>query len=202
MSRGTAPHHRGPHLPRADRSTPGPTGLRPPTEGTGPHRRCRHRYSGRDRRRGLDARVRGGKRGISMLKLRSTWLAGGSALLLVVALSGLAAAAPLVADTSAGLRRPRRERRRGSVRGGGRGRSDRRRRGLRCRRHRWRWHDLGPRGGPQRLGRREELQPRRLRELGGQRQGDACDADAHAAPDGDANQTDEGSTDRRPRSRP
>ena len=38
-----------------------------------------------------------------MLKLRSTWLAGGSALLLVVALSGLAAAAPLVADTSQGF---------------------------------------------------------------------------------------------------
>lgn len=35
-----------------------------------------------------------------MLKLRSTWLAGGGALLLVVALSGLAAAAPLVSDTS------------------------------------------------------------------------------------------------------
>ena len=38
-----------------------------------------------------------------MRKLRSTWLAGGSALLLVVALSGLAAAAPLVADTSQGF---------------------------------------------------------------------------------------------------
>ncbi len=38
-----------------------------------------------------------------MLKLRSTWLAGSSALLLVVALSGLAAAAPLVADTSQGF---------------------------------------------------------------------------------------------------
>ena len=38
-----------------------------------------------------------------MLNLRSTWLAGGSALLLVVALTGLAAAAPLVSDTSQGF---------------------------------------------------------------------------------------------------
>jgi hypothetical protein len=38
-----------------------------------------------------------------MLRLRSTWLAGGSALLLIVALTGLAAAAPLVSDTPQGF---------------------------------------------------------------------------------------------------